>query len=147
MQAIQREGLDLHAVFRHGRLLCKGLFACPKGAYGPGRELSSLVTGIVHGRQHDFPFLIGLPEQQDVIHHMILDEGCKPLSIPARLSGEPRQQRQHLRERVAEIEREITAYSAELDRLRVAPDIAAACANIDSLTGYLDHAASYLTER
>ncbi len=147
LEAMQREGLDLEGVFRHTRFLCKRLFACPKGCCGPGHELTSLVKVVVHGPRHDFPFLVGLPDQRAVIRRMMLDEGCEQVGIPAWLSQASGQQRQQVAEHMAAIEREIAEREAELARLRADPDIAAACANIDTLAWYLDHAAGYLTER
>jgi V/A-type H+-transporting ATPase subunit I len=147
LEAMQREGLDLDGVFRRTRFLCKCLFACPKGCCGSGHELTSLVEVVVHGRNHDFPFLVGLPDQRAIIRRMVLDEGCEQVGIPTWLSHVPGRQRQQVCERVAATEREIAAREAELARLRADPEIAAARANIDTLAWYLEHAAGYLTER
>ena len=147
LEAMQREGIELDGVLRHTRFLCKCLFACPKGCCGPGHELKSMVKVVVHGPRHDFPFLVGLPDQRAIIRRMVLDEGCEQVGIPAWLTQESGLQRQQVGEHIAAIEHEIAEHEAELTRLRVDPEIAAACANIDILAWYLDHAASYLTER
>jgi V/A-type H+-transporting ATPase subunit I len=147
LEAMQREGLDLEGVFRHTRFLCKCLFACPKGCCGPGHALTSLVKVVVHGPRHDFPFLVGLPDQRSVIRRMVLDEGCEQVGIPAWLSQASGLQRQQVCEHVATLERKIAERETELARLRSDPEIAAARANIDTLAWYLDHAASYLTEQ
>ncbi|MFN3595002.1 MAG: V-type ATPase 116kDa subunit family protein [Thiobacillaceae bacterium] len=147
LEAMQREGLDLEAVFRHTRFLCKCLFACPKGCCGPEHELQPLVKVLLHGPRHDFPFLVGLPDQRSIIRRMVLEEGCEQVGIPAWLTRQPGGQRVQVGERLAGIEREIAAREAELAQLRTDPEIATAHANIDTLAWYLDHAAAYLTER
>lgn len=147
LEAMQRQGLDLDGVFRHTPFLCKCLFACPKGCCGPGHELASLVKVVVHGPRHDLLFLVGLPEQGAIIRRMVSDEGCEQVCIPAWLTQESGRQRQQVGEHLRAIEHEIAEREAELARLRADPDIAAARANIDTLAWYLDHAASYLTER
>ena len=147
LEAMQREGIDLDGVFRRSRFLCKCLFACPKGCCGPGHALTSMVVVVVRGPHHDFPFLVGLPDQRTVIRRMVLEEGCEQVGIPAWLTQASGSQRQQVGEHLAAIDREIAERQAELARLRADPEIAAACANIDTLAWYLDHAAGYLTER
>jgi len=120
-------------VFRHTRFLCKCLFACPKGCCGPGHALTSLVKVVVHGPRHDFPFLVGLPDQRSVIRRMVLEESCDQVGIPAWLSQASALQRQQVCEHVATLEREIAERETELARLRSDPEIAAARANIDTL--------------
>lgn len=147
LEAMQREGIDLDGVFRRSRFLCKCLFACPKGCCGPGHALTSMVAVVVRGPRYDFPFLVGLPDQCTVIRRMVLEEGCEQVGIPAWLTEASGSQRQQVGEHLAAIDREIAERQAELARLRADPEIAAARANIDTLAWYLDHAASYLTER
>lgn len=120
-------------MFRHTRFLCKCLFACPKGCCGPGHALTSLVKVVVHGPRHDFPFLVGLPDQRSVIRRMVLEESCDQVGIPAWLSQASALQRQQVCEHVATLEREIAERETELARLRSDPEIAAARANIDTL--------------
>ena len=147
LEAMQREGLDLDGVSLHTRFLCKCLFACPKGCCGPGHELTSMVMVVVHGPRHDFPLLVGPPDQRAMIRRMVLDEGCEQVGIPAWLTQDSGRQRQQVGERMATIEHEIAEREAELARLRNDPDIATAHANIDTLAWYLEHAVSYLTGR
>lgn len=147
LDAMQSAGLDLDRVFRQSRLLCKCLFACPKGCCAEGHALNSLVEVVVPGPRHDFPFLVGLPDQRAIIRRMVLEEGCEQVGIPAWLAKEPGRQRTQVREHLAAIEREIAAQRTALERLRNDPEIATACANVDTLAWYLDHAAGYLTER
>lgn len=151
LEAMQRAGLDLEGVFRRTPFLCKCLFACPKGCCGPEHELEHelqpLVKVVVPGPRHDFPFLVGLPDQRTIIRRMVLDEGCEQVGIPAWLTQQPGGQRAQVAEHLAGIEREIAAREAELARLRTDPEIATARANIDTLAWYLEHAAGYLTER
>jgi V/A-type H+-transporting ATPase subunit I len=147
LEALQREGLDLDGVCRHTPWLCKCLFACPKGSCGPGHALGHRIAAVAHGPRHDFPFLVGLPDQQAIIQRMVLDEGCEPVGIPAWLAQASGRQRQQVAERITAIEREMAEHQAELGRLRADAGIAAARANIDTLAWYLDHAASDLTER
>ncbi|MGQ9862588.1 MAG: V-type ATPase 116kDa subunit family protein [Thiobacillaceae bacterium] len=147
LEAMQREGINLDGMFRRSRFLCKCLFACPKGCCGSGHALTSMVEVVVRGPRHDFPFLVGLPDQRTVIRRMVVEEGCEQVGIPAWLAQASGSQRQQVGEHLAAIDREIAERQAELARLRADPEIAAACANIDTLAWYLDHAAGHLTER
>ncbi|MCU0842359.1 MAG: hypothetical protein MUC79_11660 [Thiobacillaceae bacterium] len=147
LAAMEREGLDLDGLFRHTGLLCKCLFACPLGCCGGDDELRSVVKVVVHGPRHDFPFLVGLPDQRRLIRRMVLDEGCEQVGIPSWLAGDHREQHRQVRAHLDAIAADIEHQAAELDRLRGDARIAEDRANLDTLAWYLEYAAGSLTER
>ncbi len=146
LEAMHAEGLDLDGVFRRTRFLCKCLFACPKGCCAEDHELGSMVQVVVHGPRHDFPFLVGLPDQRGIVRRMVLEEGCDQVGIPAWLTGSQGEQRRRVREHIDAIDREIAGQERALADLRADSGIAEARANIDTLAWYLEHAAAYLSE-
>jgi len=147
LEAMHSEGLDLEGVFRRTRFLCKCLFACPKGCCGEEHELRSMASVVVKGPRHDFPFMVGLPDERNIVGRMVLDEGCEQVGIPAWLTGDYDRQRRELDAHLAQTEAEIATLEDELRALRSDHLIAEARANIDTLAWYLEHAASYLGER
>lgn len=147
LEAMQEAGLDLDGMFRRTRFLCKCLFACPRGCCGEGHDLQPMVSALVHGRQHDFPFFVGLPDQRDIIPRMVLGEHCEQVGIPAWLTGDHGQQREQVRAHREKVDREIAEREHELGNLLDDPRIAEARANIDTLAWYLENAADSVTER
>ena len=144
LEAMDRAGLDIDGVFHKTRFLCKCLFACPKG-HVCEPELETSVERIVHGKAHDFLYIAALHEQSLQIRHIIGEQGCQQLSIPAWLAGDMAQQKQALSTRQAHTLAEIAGMQAEFKALRADPEIAQAKANIDTLQWYLEHAAGTLT--
>jgi V/A-type H+/Na+-transporting ATPase subunit I len=147
LEALHAEGLDLEGLPRHTRFLCKCLFACPKGCCSGEHDLSTMVHVVVHGPRHDFPLLVGPPQQGEIVKRMVLEGGCEPVGIPDWLIGDHDQQIRDVRTHQAQTQAQITTLEAELQTLRNDPSIAEAHANVDTLGWYLDHAVRYLTER
>ncbi len=147
LEAMHAAGLDLDGVFRRTRFLCKCLFACPHGCCAGNAELQSVVKVVVNGPRHDFPFLVGLPEQRQLIRRMVVEEGCEQVGIPPWLSNDHGQQRMQVQAHREQIDQEIETRQAELQRQREDAEIAGARANVETLDWYLQHAAGHLTER
>jgi V/A-type H+-transporting ATPase subunit I len=147
LEALQAAGVDLGGLPRHTRFLCKCLFACPKGCCEDERELQSMVHVIVPGPHHDFPLLVGRPEEGDIVRRMVLEKGCEQVGIPSWLSRDRDRQREDLETHRLQATARIADLDRELEDLRRDPQIAEACANLDTLAWYLDHSARYLGER
>ena len=145
LRALRRDGVDLEGLFRETRFLCKCLFACPKTCRLEESEaVAAQTTLVVRGPRHDFPFMMGMPDQRAVIRHLVVEKGCEQVGIPAWLSGAPDERIHRLHVHLTDIEREIARLERPLQALRADPSIAAARADIDTLAWYLDKAAGYL---
>lgn len=143
LDAMDRAGLDLEAVFHKTRFLCKCLFACPRGkACEP--ELEASVERVLQGPMHDFVYIAGLHENRHLIRRLAVEQGCRQMGIPAWLAGDAVQQKQALATRRAATLAGTAEKQAELKSLRTDADIAQAKANIDTLHWYLEHAAGTL---
>jgi len=147
LEALHAEGLDLDGLPRHTRFLCKCLFACPRGCCSGEHGLSSIVHVVVRGPLHDFPLLVGLPQQGEIVKRKVLERGCEAVDIPEWLVGDHDQQIRDIHTNRAQARSQIATLEAELHTLRNDAEIAEAHANVDTLRWYLDHAVRHLTER
>ncbi len=143
LQAMHQAGLDLDRVFHKTRFLCKCLFACPRGG---AREAEAGVDVVVHGGQHDFLYVAGLPDQRHAIRHWVVERGCEQMGIPAWLSGDHAERVRTLGAHLGRTHEELAELEKALKVLRRDPAMAEARANVDTLRWYLDHAAGTLTE-
>jgi V/A-type H+-transporting ATPase subunit I len=145
LRALRRDGVDLEGLFRETRFLCKCLFACPKTCRLEESEaVAAQTTLVVRGPRHDFPFMMGMPDQRAIIRHLVVEKGCEQVGIPAWLSGTPDERIHRLHVHLTALEREIARLERPLQQLRTDPSVATARANIDTLAWYLDKAACYL---
>ncbi len=139
VEAMRVAKLDFDGIFKPTRFLCKCLFACPRG-----RTLDAGIGGAVEetvkGPHHEFLYVAAAPEQQNLIQTLVLDHGCIQFGLPHWLTGDHGlQQRQiveHLNQNVAELKR----LEAEAHALHKDPELGQACANIQTLHWFLDHA-------
>jgi V/A-type H+-transporting ATPase subunit I len=145
LQALRQAGLNLDGVFHKTRFLCKCLFACPRGE-GARAEADEGVEVVVHGNQHDFLYVAGLPDQRHAIRHWVVDKGCEQMGIPAWLSGDHGEQVAKVGAHLMRVHGELTELEKELKALRRDADLARDRANVDTLRWYLDHAAGTLGE-
>ena len=147
LAALQAADIALDGLPRHTHFLCKCLFACPPGCAQSDDALQSLVQRVIHGATHDFVLLLGLPKEGDVVRRMVLELDCEQVGIPAWLSTDRERQQQELQALRAQKQARIGEFERELAERRADPHIAEACANLDTLAWYLEHAARYLGTR
>ncbi len=145
LRAMRRDGVDLDGLFNETRFLCKCLFACPKTCRLEGSEVASQTALIIRGPRHDFPFMLGMPDQRTLIQHLVVENGCDQVGIPAWLAGNPDERIQRVHDHLTALDHEIAQLGIPLKELRADPSIAAARADIDTLAWYLDKAACYLS--
>lgn len=145
LEAMHPAGLDLEGVFRETRFLCKCLFACPHGQELTP-ELQGVVQRIAHGPRHVFLYFIGAPEQREMVSRLVVETECEQLGVPAWLSGNPPRQRHLLLAQLADRVHEIAQQEAHLSALKKDSEVAEACANVETLRWYLEHAARTLGE-
>jgi hypothetical protein len=108
LRALRRDGVDLEGLFRETRFLCKCLFACPKTCRLEESEaVAAQTTLVVRGPRHDFPFMMGMPDQRAIIRHLVVEKGCEQVGIPAWLSGTPDERIHRLHVHLTALEREI----------------------------------------
>lgn len=143
LRAMRRDGQDLDGLFSQSRFLCKCLFACPKTCRLEEGEALPILT--IRGPRHDFPFMLGLPDQRATIQLLVLNRGCDQVGIPPWLNGTPDQQIRQVGTHLRTLEHEIAAMEKSLRELRADTAIAAARAQIDTLAWYLDKAAGHLS--
>lgn len=144
LRAMRRDGVDLANLFTETRFLCKCLFACPKTCRLEGTEVGAQTALIVRGPRHDFPFMLGLQDERAVIAHLVVEQGCEQVGIPAWLAGGLDHRIRLIRRHSTEREHEIARLERELGELRSDRAIAGARANIATLSWYLDTASRYL---
>lgn len=145
VEGMAGEGLDLDRVFSKTRFLCKCLFACPKQD-APPRKTPDGVEEVVRGHNWDFLYVAGLPERRHLISQLAVEQGCEQIAIPAWLAGSPANQRQELKQRLADTCRELAHRKVQLRTLREDVQIAQDRADLDTLRWYLNHAADTLGE-
>ena len=144
LRALRRDGVDLDGLFSETRFLCKCLFACPKTCRLEESEVATQTALVVRGPRHDFPFMMGMPDQRALIRHLVVEQGCEQVGIPAWLAGTPDERIHRVHDHLIALDREIARLERPLQALYADPGIAAARADIDTLAWYLDKAACYL---
>jgi V/A-type H+-transporting ATPase subunit I len=143
VEAMIRDQVDLERVFEKSRFLCKCLFACPKQE-GPAPAPPDGVEEVVRGRHWNFLYVAGLPERRHLIRRLAVEQGCEQIALPAWLAGGPDEQRQALKQRLADARRDLAHRKVELRTLREDVRIAQDRADLDTLRWYLNHAADTL---
>lgn len=144
LEALHAAGLDLEGLPRHTRFLCKCFFACPPGCCERDEQLGAMVRFVVKGPEHDFPFLVGVPEQGDVVARMVLEGGCEQVGLPTWLSTERARQITEIEANRVLTDNQIAGFERELMALCRDAHVAEANANIQTLAWYLEHAAGHL---
>jgi V/A-type H+-transporting ATPase subunit I len=146
LEGMHRAGIDYAGLFRQSRHLCKCLFTCPRGWEGSA-DLEDAVEHRVRGSEHDFLYIAGLPERQEIMERLIVNHGCKPVGMPAWLADNHGERERSLQEHLSQTVREIEKLDKELALLRSDTKIAEARANVETLGWYLEHATADITER
>lgn len=144
LRAMRRDGVDLDGLFNETRFLCKCLFACPKICRLEESEVATQTALVVRGPRHDFPFMMGMPDQRTLIRQLVVERGCEQVGIPSWLAGNPDERIHRIHDHLSALDHEIARLEMPLKELRADPTIAAARADIDTLAWYLDKAACYL---
>lgn len=146
LSAMHPAGLDLENVFRETALLCKCLFVCPRNhALLP--EMEGVIERVARGPQHSFLYFVGSPEQRDAIAHLMADGACDQVGLPAWMEGDAAQQKYLLLAQLALKAHKIADFDNQLRALRKDASMAEACANVETLRWYLEHAANKPGER
>lgn len=153
LTAIGGDAQGLGAMGHSTDLLYKHIFACPHGQIKEAVFENGVFENVYHGNIHDFWFIVGLSDRQDVLNSAAVLVQCTPVIIPEWLPKKPAKQRQILERRLQDLKDQRTDLDVRLESLRTDTEVGSCLYTARLLRWYLniaidqtvDHQACHLT--
>lgn len=153
LAAIGDDTQGLEHIGHSTKLLYKHIFACPHGQLRDVVLENGVFENVYRGESHDFWFVVGMSERQQVVDGAAALLQCTPVIIPEWLPNEPAEQWQVLEIRLQALREQKKKLDSRLESLRTDSEMSACVSTARLLRWYLsiaidqtsDHQACHIT--